>query len=1014
MARKNNVDDNKNASFEQMLAAIKSKNTSLSANEEAQTGNQVEPEQTKPPFAGNEKNGEAASSKTDTSEAVVKKEPVKPANKSVKINPEDSKKTANGREQKKTSFMENVVPLKEVTGKKTKGNRFTNEIKEELEEDTTQNKTYEAPAGKVKKTSSLQKSEPVKALMKNKQDKKEIKKTELEDKFSLAKKRINSVLDNDFKRRTALFLSLFVLGMYTLGFIINLMKLKVVINPVTNIMTVLGNGEAIKVLLVITAVALAIILFKFLGRSKINYEDDRKIDFVDSDLYGSSGWMTREKRKKCLEIKNNAYETDGFILGKEKKTGRIIAFPWDSKLNRNFFICGNQGSWKSWGYARCLIMQLAKHGESVIVADPKGELYQDTALYLKEQGYVVKQFNLKDHMASDAWNCLADLTDDDVPIFCDAVIRNTLEKGKGWDPFYDGNDLNLLKALVFYVKHNQDIPEEEKTLATAYNLLLKTYEVSELDNMFASLDRNHPGRMAYSLFKSEKIKENTIGALGTRLQIFQNKKIQQLISNSDIDLTLPGKQKCAYFLIKSDQNETYDVLGTLFISYLFIKIVEYADSKKEQHTDVPVHFLLDEFSQLGEIMGYKKKFSVVRSRGIGISMLVQSIPQVWDRYTEYEAAEFIGGCDTVLFLGGQDNYTTEYFSKMTGEITIKASTERRNRNALSLIQYTPEYAESEGFGKRRLMTADEISRLKDEEENTALIFIAGQKPLMADKFGFHEHPVYKSWGGDLASHQYHPTDHVPEWVEEMKEKTNFQMETGGLYNMMPFPYYFEERFENWRKESFAEIEKGNPAFDRRTKKITLTGKRKLETLIAELNMEQSEDVTEYITRTLETGLMDKKSFEEMYEIRTHKEEKRAAKRQELINKAARTGAPVNSGSSFTGNDSNVKPVNENSERKAPQADESLTAIMNNLRTTSEAKAANESSKHHEPSSSETPEPKTTTKTLDLTVVQGGRKKQEGLNLSPQKKEAPEKKTDNTQKKDEMGVMDIFNQLKNGN
>ena len=113
--------------------------------------------------------------------------------------------------------------------------------------------------------------------------------------------------------------------------------------------------------------------------------------------------------------------------------------------------------------------------------------------------------------------------------------------------------------------------------------------------------------------------------LGTRLQILQNKLVQQITSHTDIDLSLPGKEKCAYFCITSDQDSTFDMLATLFTSFLIIKLVRLADRTEERVLPVPVSFILDEFPNIGVVPDFKKKLATARSRRIGMSILFQII-----------------------------------------------------------------------------------------------------------------------------------------------------------------------------------------------------------------------------------------------------------------------------------------------------------------------------------------------------------------------------------------------------
>lgn len=120
--------------------------------------------------------------------------------------------------------------------------------------------------------------------------------------------------------------------------------------------------------------------------------------------------------------------------------------------------------------------------------------------------------------------------------------------------------------------------------------------------MFEKLPLDHPARAPYNLFAqaSDTVRSGIIIGLGTRLQVLQNKSVAAITSRSDIDLTAPGKRKCAYFMILSDQNATMAFLSSLFFSFLFTKLTRYADSTPEQRCKVPVNLILDEFNNVGK------------------------------------------------------------------------------------------------------------------------------------------------------------------------------------------------------------------------------------------------------------------------------------------------------------------------------------------------------------------------------------------------------------------------------
>lgn len=256
---------------------------------------------------------------------------------------------------------------------------------------------------------------------------------------------------------------------------------------------------------------------------------------------------------------------------------------------------------------------------------------------------------------------------------------------------------------------------------------------------------------------SDTVRSGVIIGLGARLQVFQNKLIRQITSYDEIDLALPGKQKCAYFCITSDQDSTFDFLSSLFMTFIFIKLVRYADKYGEDgKLPVAVHILADELANTGAILELNKKISVIRSRNLSISCIFQNLPQMQNRYPFNQWQEIIGNCDTQLFLGCTDEVTATFISNRSGDVTVGVSSEAKQLNSWRVSDYTPEYRRTKSIGKRKLLTPDEILRLPLDE---ALIILRGQKVLRVEKYDYTLHPDAKKLIPRKAS------DHIPAWRE---------------------------------------------------------------------------------------------------------------------------------------------------------------------------------------------------------------------------------------------------------
>lgn len=516
-----------------------------------------------------------------------------------------------------------------------------------------------------------------------------------------------------------------------------------------------------------TSAFLVVFVMRLGSGKKGEYDRERNLTYSGEGTYGTSGFMSESELRKVLELVPDVGRSGGTILG--QLWGKAVCLPEHTRLNRNVAVFGASGSMKSRAYARNMVFQCARNGHSLIITDPKSELYDDLSLYLKGKGYAVKVFNLKNPENSDSWNCLAEIGSDPAgqadgreimaQLFCDVIIRNTGSL-KG-DRFWDNSEMNLLKALVLYVE--QSYPLDGKNMEQVYRLLTMCTE-KELDGLFSLLPVSHPAKAPYNIFMqaSDTVRSGVIIGLGTRLQVFQNRLIRQVTKYDEIDLTRPGYEKCAYFCITSDQDSTFDFLSSLFMSFVFIKLVRYADKYGEGgQLPVPVHILADELANGGcTIADLTKKISTIRSRSLSISCIFQNLPQMSNRYPDSQYLEIIGNCDVQLFLGCTDEMTAEFISARTGETSVTLSSEAKQLNSWQVSDYTPGYRKTLSVGKRRLMTPDEILRLPLDN---ALVIIRGQKVLKVQKYDYTLHPESKNMIPCRS------TNHRPEWRRQTEE-----------------------------------------------------------------------------------------------------------------------------------------------------------------------------------------------------------------------------------------------------
>ena len=412
---------------------------------------------------------------------------------------------------------------------------------------------------------------------------------------------------------------------------------------------------------------------------------------------------------------------------------------------------------------------------SYVFTDPKGELYDRTAGYLKEHGYEIKVLNLVRPQYSDGYNPLMHISSElDVD-----VIANTIVKGQktdsGSDPYWDDMAEMLLKALIYYLIATR--PEEEQNLASCAELVRaanKNGGSNLLTDLMNQLPYDHPARMNYKSIEiaPEKTYGSILSSLQSKLGKFDSKEIAELTSTDTINFEDIGNKKTAVYVISSDTHTAYDFLLTIFFSQMIQQLYDYADQNggrlKEQ-----TFFILDEFANIGKIPDFDKKISTSRSRKISFSVILQNIDQLEAVYEKsYET--IMGNCDTHVFLGSNSFKTVEYFSKALGEKTIGRDSISVNKDKQN---HKTGKSVSDQVMARALMTPDELRRMDNDE---CIIFEKGIKPVKANKFYYFKHPMAKEMSRCEISHndigeiergtwrKYNPYN---PYVEEKDEKS---------------------------------------------------------------------------------------------------------------------------------------------------------------------------------------------------------------------------------------------------
>ena len=494
-----------------------------------------------------------------------------------------------------------------------------------------------------------------------------------------------------------------------------------------------------------------------------------KNEYTDIE-HGSSDWSQRGEQYQVLN------RDKGIILAEDNY------LPVDKRGNVNVLVVGGSGSGKSASYSipnayQCL--------GSYIFTDPKGELYDRTAGYLKQQGYDIKVLNLVRPQYSDGYNPLMHISSElDVDVIANTIIKGQQAEGGKADPYWDDMAEMLLKALIYYLIATR--PEEEQNLASCAELVRAANNnggSNLLTELISQLPYDHPARMYYKSIEiaPEKTYGSILSTLQSKLGKFDSKEIAELTSTDTIDFEEIGNRKTAVYVISSDTHTAYDFLLTIFFSQMIQQLYDYADQNGGA-LKVPAYFILDEFANIGKIPDFDKKISTSRSRKISFSVILQNVDQLEAVYEKsYET--IMGNCDTHVFLGSNSYKTVEYFSKALGEKTIGRDSTSINRDRQN---WKTGKSVSDQVMARALMTPDELRRL---DNDLCIIFEKGIKPVKANKFYYFKHPMARKMKALEISHndigeiergewrKYNPYNPYVEEKDTQKQVENLKVES---------------------------------------------------------------------------------------------------------------------------------------------------------------------------------------------------------------------------------------------
>ena len=494
----------------------------------------------------------------------------------------------------------------------------------------------------------------------------------------------------------------------------------------------------------------AVLIFLFLYAMGIGVYFSSKENRRPGEEHGSARWGNVKsvvRRYMDKDSYKNIILSQNMRLGLNAKKHR---------RNLNVLVVGGSDAGKTRFYAKPNLMQC---NTSFIVADPKGEMLRSIAPLLIENGYDIKVFNLIEPENSDGYNPFVYIRKDkDVIKLISNLIQNTTPKNASQnDPFWEKSEIALDSALMLYLLH--EAPPEEQTFEMLMFLIENAATVededesgyqSPVDILFQGLEDEKPEHIAvrqYKIFKqaSGKTAKSILISAAVRLAAFNLPEIAKMTSYDNLDIGTLGERKRAIFCVIPDNDNSFNYLVGMLYTQAFQALYFNADNNHGGELPIPVHIVMDEFANVALPDNFERILATMRSRRISVSIIIQNMAQLkalfkdsWENIT--------GNCDTLLYLGGNEQSTHEYISKMLGKETIDTRT-----RGITKGQHGSSNTNYQNAG-RELLTLDEVRLL---DNSNALIFIRGERPLIDKKFDILSHPnVAKTADGKAVPYKH--------------------------------------------------------------------------------------------------------------------------------------------------------------------------------------------------------------------------------------------------------------------
>jgi type IV secretion system protein VirD4 len=483
----------------------------------------------------------------------------------------------------------------------------------------------------------------------------------------------------------------------------------------------------LKVFLILQAIVilLAILVFwpSHYKRKKIDLDGIGGPPAAGSGQFGTSRWQTLKETEGCTTVWNlgEPLAKGGTVIGMDPEKNKA----WIDTEDTHKLLIGTTRSGKTRTVVYPTIYAIAEAGESMILTDPKGELYDRTSDYLRDKGYDVVILDFLEPGRGNKWNpmemVLRALREGNESAAAEAAWNAAHllahQKDSNGDSIWVDGSESVIAALIFAIA-TEAPSDSQKHMTSVYKTLAELGEVQKvklgntlmeyvpLNEFFKNLPMDHPARDAYATARlsPEKMRGSFFGSVSVMLRLFSDPGVAYLTGSQDHVLEDVGQKKTAVFLIIPDENTTRHPLAALYVDQTYQALVKLS-RKTRNRLPLRVHMLLDEFGNMPKFKDFVPKLTVSGGRGILWNIVVQGISQIKKTYGADSLETILGNCHTWIYILTADTSTAKEISFKTGKYTVESETISHNSSEKSSSS-----GASLGLTGRELLTPDEILR----------------------------------------------------------------------------------------------------------------------------------------------------------------------------------------------------------------------------------------------------------------------------------------------------------------